>query len=81
MRLSTLDTPHGWRGRLKLTLMRVLSRREPPDIVKLHLHRYDLYGRPMSRMVHEAMRGPSEWSVFERELMAAYVSRLGQCVF
>jgi len=27
------------------------------------------------------MRGPSPWSVGERELFAAFVSRLNQCVF
>lgn len=27
------------------------------------------------------MRGPSEWSVGDRELMAAYVSRINQCSF
>jgi len=27
------------------------------------------------------MRGPSEWSVGERELFAAYTSKLNQCVF
>jgi len=27
------------------------------------------------------MRGPSMWSVGERELFAAFVSRLNQCVF
>jgi len=27
------------------------------------------------------MRGPSEWTVGERELFAAFVSRLNQCVF
>jgi hypothetical protein len=27
------------------------------------------------------MRGPSPWSVGERETFAAFVSRLNQCVF
>jgi len=27
------------------------------------------------------MRGPSTWSVGERELFAAFTSRLNQCVF
>jgi hypothetical protein len=27
------------------------------------------------------MRGPSQWSVGEREIFAAYVSQLNQCVF
>jgi hypothetical protein len=31
--------------------------------------------------VHEALRGPSEWSVGERELFAAYTSKLNHCRF
>jgi hypothetical protein len=27
------------------------------------------------------MRGPSQWSVGERELFAAFTSRLNQCLF
>ena len=31
--------------------------------------------------VRTVMRGPSDWSVGERELFAAFVSRLNQCHF
>jgi len=27
------------------------------------------------------MRGPSDWSIGERELFAAFTSKLNQCVF
>ena len=30
---------------------------------------------------HALMRGPSEWTVGERELFAAFVSRVNQCPF
>ena len=30
---------------------------------------------------HEAMRGPSVWSVSDRELMAAFVAKTNQCEF
>jgi hypothetical protein len=33
----------------------------------------------MRVVVHEAMRGPSAWSVGDRELMAAFVSKMNEC--
>jgi uncharacterized peroxidase-related enzyme len=35
----------------------------------------------MKEFTHEAMRGPSAWSVGDRELMAAYVSQANECAF
>ena len=82
MRLPMLD---GGRirlvHRLKMRLMSLMSGQPVPDVVKLHFFRYDTVGRRMAANFQAAMRGPSEWSVFERETMAAYVSSLNQCVF
>lgn len=44
-------------------------------------YRADFYGRPMTKVVQEAMRGPSPWSVGDRELMAAFVSKTNECEF
>ena len=44
------------------------------DVIKLVKYRPDFYGGPM-QVTHEAMRGPSAWSVGDRELMAAVVRR------
>ena len=35
----------------------------------------------MKNITHEAMRGPSTWSVGDRELMAAFVSKVNACEF
>ncbi len=35
----------------------------------------------MSELFQEVMRGPSEWPIGDRELMAAYVSRTNACEF
>jgi AhpD family alkylhydroperoxidase len=35
----------------------------------------------VQKVTHEAMRGPSAWSVGDRELMAAYVSKMNECEF
>ena len=51
------------------------------DVVKTLHYRPELFGRPFSAAVDAAMRGPSDWSAGERELFAAFVSSLNQCVF
>jgi hypothetical protein len=51
------------------------------DVVKTLRYRPELFGRPFSAAVDEAMRGRSEWTPGERELFAAFVSSRNQCVF
>jgi hypothetical protein len=50
-------------------------------VVKLLLHRPGFFGGPARRITHRVMRGPSPWSVGERELFAAFVSVQNQCPF
>ena len=50
-------------------------------MVKTLLYRPELFGRPFSEALDQAMRGPSEWSAGERELFAAFISLLNQCHF
>ena len=52
-----------------------------PDIMRVMLYRPELFGTPFSLGLEEAMHKPSEWSVGERELFAAFVSRKNQCAF
>ena len=44
-------------------------------------YRGSFFGKPHTRHTQAVMRGPSEWSVGERELFAAFVSRVNQCEF
>jgi hypothetical protein len=44
-------------------------------------YRKEFFGLPMNALSQTVMRGPSHWSVWERELFAAFVSRINQCVF
>lgn len=53
----------------------------PSDMRKLLLYRGKRFGSPMSDAFQDVLRGPSEWSVGERELFAAYVSAQNQCPF
>jgi len=59
--------------------IRTVSRLPVPDAVKLNRYRPDFYGTPMRALTQEAMRGPSAWSVGDRELMGAFVSRTNGC--
>ncbi len=51
------------------------------DVRLMLEYRPELFGRPFSEALQDAMRGPSDWSVAERELFAAFVSSLNQCPF
>ena len=81
MRLRILDTGHGFGTKALFALIRAVSRQPVLDVVKLVKYRADFYGGPMQRVTHEAMRGPSTWSVGDRELMAAFVAKTNQCEF
>src|SRR5689334_23066306 len=81
MRLDVLN--HGYRPGTKLlfALIRLFSGHPVPDAAKLVFYRPDFYGNAAKEFTHEAMRGPSAWSVGDRELMAAYVSKVNESAF
>ena len=81
MRLRILDSGHGFGTKALFALIRTVSRQPVLDVVKLVKYRADFYGGPMSEVTQEAMRGPSAWSVGDRELMAAFVAKTNQCEF
>ena len=72
--------PSALRDKALLAVMR-LVRGHAPGVVRTLLYRKEFFGRPWSALTHEVMRGPSEWTVGERETFAAVVSRFNQCVF
>ena len=81
MRISVLDTNQTLGARVKLRLMSLVSGRRAPDVVRTILYRPELFGKAFTEMLHPAMRDESRWSVGERELFAAFTSRLNQCPF
>lgn len=81
MRLRAVERGHRLPQRLKLMLIRLVSGRRVPDVVKTILYRPELFGRAMCDWTQAVMRGPSPWSVGERELFAAFTSRKNKCPF
>jgi hypothetical protein len=81
VRLRRVERRHGLRARVIFLAIRLLQRRRPPDVLRVLFYRPAFFGRPFSEALEEVMRGPSEWSVGERELFAAFVSAQNQCPF
>ena len=81
MRLKVLNSGYSLATKALFALIHLASRQPLPDAAKLVFYRADFYGGNMKELTHEAMRGPSAWSVGDRELMAAFVSKTNECAF
>jgi hypothetical protein len=80
MRLAKVHRGHRLRDRVMIAIMNVVVG-HAPGVVRTLRYRSEFFGRPFSELTHQVMRGPSDWTVGEREMFAAFVSRLNQCVF
>jgi hypothetical protein len=81
MRLRNIESGEGLKPKLIFAMIKLMQRRRAPDIVRTILYRPEFLGKPVSEWTQAVMRGPSEWSVGDRELFAAFTSKLNQCVF
>lgn len=79
MRLAILDQGHRLHIKVLLAMIRLVSRQPVLDAVKLAFYRPGFYGA--GPLTHEAMRGPSDWSIGDRELLAAFVSKVNESRF
>src|SRR4051794_39638881 len=81
MRLEILNTGYRPATKLLFKLIRLFSGHPVPDAARVVFYRPDFYGARSKAFTHEAMRGPSAWSVGDRELMAAFVSKVNETQF
>jgi AhpD family alkylhydroperoxidase len=81
VRLRVLDYGYGVGPKLLFKLIRVVSGHPAPDAARITFYRSDFYGTHMKKFTQEAMRGRSRWSVGDRELMAAYISKVNDSPF
>jgi len=80
MRLQKVHRGHRFREKAILGVMRLMAG-HAPGVVRTLFYRKEFFGQPFSALTQQVMRGPSPWSVGEREIFAAFVSRLNQCAF
>jgi uncharacterized peroxidase-related enzyme len=81
MRLDILNRGYSPGTTMLFAVIRLFSRQPVPDAARLVFYRPGFYGTQSKKFTHEAMRGPSAWSVADRELMAAYVSKVNESAF
>jgi uncharacterized peroxidase-related enzyme len=81
MRLKILNNGYTFGTKVLFAFIHLVSRQPLPDAARLVFYRPDFYGKPMGAFTHLVMRGPSAWSVGDRELMAAVVSKMNACAF
>lgn len=81
MRLKILNSGYKFGTKLLFSIIKLVSGYPMPDAARLVFYRPDFYGNPAKQFTQRAMRGASEWSVGDRELMAAYISRQNECDF
>ena len=80
MRLRKVHSGHTFGDKAMLTMMRALAG-HAPGVVRTLRYRKEYFGCPYTELTQQVMRGPSAWTFGEREIFAAFVSRLNQCVF
>lgn len=81
MRLRKVQRGDRWSSRILFGVIRILSGFRASDVIRTLKYRPEMFGRPHSAHTQAVMRGSSEWSIGERELFAAFVSRLNKCEF
>ena len=80
MRLREVERGDGLAGRTLIRLISTVTRMRLPDAARVAFYHRD-FGKPLSAWTQAAMRGPSEWTIGERELMAAMVAKWTSCSF
>src|SRR5262249_10882607 len=75
MRLREIDRGDSIVSRLLIGFISMVSGMRLPDAARVAFYHKDFFGTPMGEWTQAAMRGPSKWSVGERELMAALVAK------
>ena len=80
MRLTNVSSGQKLKYRLMLGAIG-LAAGGAPDVLRVMTFRPAYFGRPYGALLQRALRGPSEWTVGERELFAAFTSAVNACDF
>ena len=81
LRLANLEHGHALPKRLLIRTIERLGGVRFDDVARTSLYRPRFFGRSWLRFTRTLLRGPSDWSPGERELMAALASWLNRCPY
>jgi uncharacterized peroxidase-related enzyme len=81
MRLPEIECGDGLINRWLISFISMVSGMRLPDAARVAFYHKDFFGVPMAAWTQATMRGPSTWSVAERELMACMVAKWNACPF
>jgi uncharacterized peroxidase-related enzyme len=81
MRLAEIDRGDTLRHRILIGMISRLSGMRLPDAARVAFYDQEFAGPALGEWTQRTMRGPSGWTVSERELMAAAVASWNQCPF
>ena len=81
MRVPAIEKGRGVGNKALYAIIKLVSGHRAPDVVRTLRFEPQLFGTPMNVVFQTVMRGPSQWSVGERELFAAWVSKKNECEF
>jgi hypothetical protein len=81
MRLVNVERGHRLLQKLILALTRMVCFWEPLDVTKTLMYRPEFFGKSFCNLANAVLRGPSDWSVGERELFGAFTAKVNQCGF
>jgi uncharacterized peroxidase-related enzyme len=81
MRLAEVERGDSPKHRLLIRTISAASRMRLPDAARVAFYDQQFAGRALGAWAQATMRGPSSWTVSERELMAATVATWNSCPF
>lgn len=79
MRLPEVERGEKLSHRALYAMIRVVSGRRAPDVIRTLKYHASFFGDHM--YFQQVMRGPGPWTIGERELFAAWVSKVNRCEF
>lgn len=81
MRLPEIDRGDSITHRLLIGFISMVSGMRLPDAARVAFYHTEFFSTPMGAWTQATMRGPSPWTVAERELMAALVAKWNSSAF
>ena len=81
MRLAEVGRGDRLRSRALIQIISTVSGARLPDAARVAFYHKSFVGPALGEWTHAVMRGPSDWTVGERELMAAMVAHWNSCTF